>query len=894
MVHNESSLLSIDFQHSPRLVTLLTFVALLFSGLSGCSGGGGQSGLPVLPTAGSLPTSCTSVGAGAGYNCSITVTGGKGPFTWTVSGLPTGLSSSVSADTTTLTISGTAPQAVRAAALRASRLVEATAAATSASVQIGITDAKGRTASLSFTITINALAISTTSLPNGTVGIAYSASVSATGGATPYTWTITGLPTGLSASGSSISGTPTQSGSFTITVKVTDSASTPASVQVTLSLTIAAPPALAISTSSLPGGTAGTAYMATITATGGVTPYTWTITGLPSGITPTSGTPSASISGTTDSVGSFTVTAKVTDSESTPATVSATLSLTIAQAAALVISTTTLPSGTINVAYSQTLAATGGVAPYTWTQTGGTLPAGLALSSGGMISGTPTATGTSSFTVQAADSESPAQTKSATLSITINATAACALSGKQLAFELLGDTSAGVAAMVGSITVASDASLTGALDFRDQSAVSANQSISGSAGSCSDYTVAGTGTLNFTAGGTARTLKFAMRADGNQGFVVESDSSGFSGSGQIQVQTSPSTPLTGSYGFGLEGGSTTAFFIVIGAACTNSSGAVTFLQADIGITNVSILSLTGASSAGTLSAPDANGRITTTSALTYTNGTTVDSTFYNVDGTKAFVLNTGGSYPGGSIPVQAGFLTGKPGSSCLPMGQGGSFSNSSIGNSVFSAQGITSSGTPAGFIGVLNNFNTAGTASLTDDELQAGVGGQNFSAQAVTYSVSSAGLLTLGVPNKSGGTNNSYAYLDGAGIAYLMIGDKNNQGIGFGIVAPQTATTVGVGTYAFGSPIGPPSAAPITLLPVTEVSLTATTITDMATGGSTGNYTCDSVGRCTAPSLSNNVTFGDTSIAFYVGGNTDSATTSAFIVVLQTSAANAQNGMLSH
>jgi hypothetical protein len=866
------------------------------TGFDGCSGGGGgDNGPPVLPTAASLATSCTSAGAGAAYNCTITVSGGKAPFKWTVSGLPSGLNFSVSADTTTLTISGTAPQAAHAA-LRASRLAEATAAAAPASVQVGLTDAKGRSATLSFTITFNSLAISTSSLPNGTVGTAYTASVSATGGAPPYTWTITGLPTGLTASGANISGTPTQSGTFTITVKVTDSASTPVSVQVTLSLTIATPPPLAISTSSLASGTAGTAYTATITATGGVTPYSWTITGLPSGITPTSGTPSATIFGTTDSVGAFTVTAKVTDSESTPTTVSATLSLTIAQATAIVISTTSLPSGTVNTAYSQTLAATGGVAPYTWTQTGGTLPAGLTLASTGMISGTPTATGTSSFTVQAADSESPAQTKTATLSITINATAACALSGKQLAFELFGDTSGGIAAMVGSITVASDASVSGALDFRDQSAVSTNQSISGAAGSCSDSTVAGTGTINFTAGGTSRTFKFAMRADGNQGFVVESDSSGFSGTGQIQVQSSPSTPLAGSYGFGLEGGSTTAFFIVIGAACTNSSGAVTFLQADIGITGTSILTLTGASSAGTLSAPDTNGRITTTSAFTYSNGTTVDSTFYNVDGTKAFVLNTAGSYPGGSIPVQAGFISGKPGASCLPMGQGGSFSNSSIGNVIFSAQGVTASGAPAGFIGVLNNFNaTAGTASLTDDELEAGVGGQGFAAQAVTFSVSSVGLLTLGVPNKSGGgTSNSFAYLDGTGNAYLMIGDKNSQGIAFGTVAPQTATTVGTGTYAFGSPIGPPSVAPISLLPVTEVSFTATTLTDMASGGSSGGYTCDSAGRCTAPTLSNSVTFGDNSVVFYVGGNTDSATSSAFLVLLQTKAADAQNSMLSH
>jgi hypothetical protein len=804
--------------YSRRIRFLMVFVLLssLSHILAGCSSSG--SSKPVLPTAASLPSSCTAATVGSNYSCSITVTGGKTPFKWTVTGLSNGLTDAVSADTKTLTISGTtqAQHAVGSAHAPETRVP----AITPIGISVTVTDANGQSSSISFNITITV------------------------------------------------------------------------------------PTALTITTTSLPGGTAGTAYSASVTASGGTTPYSWTITGLPSGITATSATPAATISGTTDDNGTFSISVKVTDAASN--TVSATLSLTIAQAAALIITTSTLPNGTVNVAYSQTLAATGGVAPYTWSKTSGSLPAGFTLSPGGMISGTSTTAATSTFTVQAADSESPAQTTSATLTITINATGAtCALSGKQLAFELAGDTSAGQAAMVGSVTVAADNSVTGALDFRNQSAVSANQSISGAAGSCSDSSVAGTGTLSFTAGGTARTLNYAMRADGTRGFAMESDSSGFSGSGQIEVQSNPSTPLDGSYGFGLEGGTPSLYFIVIGALCTNSSNAVTFLQADVGLSSTAIITLTGASgNAGTLSAPDANGRITTTSPLTYSNGTTVDTTFYNIDGSGAFALNTGGSYPNGTggtapIPVQVGFVSGKPGSSCLPLGQGGSFSNSSIGNAVFTAHGIAATSTGAlsvgGFVGVVNNFNaTAGTASVTDDQLVSGVGAQNHTAKPVTYSVSSAGRTSFTSTNNAGQTSTSFAYLDGTGFAYLMIGTKNGEGVAFGIVAPQTAVTPGAGIYAFGAPIGPPSTVPIPLLPVTEVSITGTTLTDQATGGSTGSFTCDTVGRCTAPSLSNNVTFGDTSIIFYIGGNTDSPTSAAFIVVLQTTAANAQNSMLSH
>jgi len=92
--------------------------------------------------------------------------------------------------------------------------------------------------------------------------------------------------------------------------------------------------------------------------------------------------------------------------------------------APLAITTTSLPGGTQSVAYSQTLAATGGTQPYSWTLvSGSSLPAGLALSTGGVILGTPTSSGTTSFTVQVKDSSSPVQTAQATLNITIAASA---------------------------------------------------------------------------------------------------------------------------------------------------------------------------------------------------------------------------------------------------------------------------------------------------------------------------------------------------------------------------------------------------------------------------------------------------------------------------------------
>jgi len=98
------------------------------------------------------------------------------------------------------------------------------------------------------------------------------------------------------------------------------------------------------------------------------------------------------------------------------------MSITInAATTPLAILTSSLSSGTSGSAYSQTLQATGGTTPYTWSITSGSLPAGLSMSSTGAITGTPTSTASSNFTVAVADSSSPAQTKSASLSLSVSA-----------------------------------------------------------------------------------------------------------------------------------------------------------------------------------------------------------------------------------------------------------------------------------------------------------------------------------------------------------------------------------------------------------------------------------------------------------------------------------------
>jgi hypothetical protein len=178
------------------------------------------------------------------------------------------------------------------------------------------------------------LSITTTSLPGGTVGAAYSSSIAATGGTTPYKFSAASLPSGLSMGSSTgaITGTPAASdaGTATIAITVTDASTpTPQTATASLSLKVSAAK-LAITTTSLPSGTVGSAYSGSINASGGTTPYFYAASGLPGGLSIDAAT--GSISGTpgASSAGTAAVGVTVTDATTpTAQTAAASLSLTI-------------------------------------------------------------------------------------------------------------------------------------------------------------------------------------------------------------------------------------------------------------------------------------------------------------------------------------------------------------------------------------------------------------------------------------------------------------------------------------------------------------------------------------------------------------------------------------
>jgi subtilisin family serine protease len=164
------------------------------------------------------------------------------------------------------------------------------------------------------------LAITTSSLAGGTANAAYSQAVTASGGQTPYTWSVASgsLPPGLAlASGTpsaTISGTPTAAGTYAFTLEVADGTQT-----ATQGYSITVGAALAITTPSLAGGTANAAYSQAVTASGGQTPYTWSVASgsLPPGLALASGTPSATISGTPTAAGTYAFTLEVADGTQT-------------------------------------------------------------------------------------------------------------------------------------------------------------------------------------------------------------------------------------------------------------------------------------------------------------------------------------------------------------------------------------------------------------------------------------------------------------------------------------------------------------------------------------------------------------------------------------------------
>lgn len=348
---------------------------------------------------------------------------GGAAFTLTIAGSNFVTGATVHFGTTTLT-----PTSITATQIQVT--VPATLIATPGAPSVTVVESSATSNSLSFTIASSAVTISSL-IPSSVVagGPDMSMVINGAGftsGATVVFGGVTLTPVvvipnqilvNVPAASVATIGTPS--------VFVTEASGTSNLMTFVVGLAPGQPLAVATST-LLPAGKVGVAYSGAVIGTGGAPPYSYALSStskLPAGLSLDA---TGAITGKPTATGYFSFSATVTDSASASATGSFVLYIAPAAPAGTISTGAVLSPGTVGVAYSFTLAASGGTPPFVWTAVQGVLPAGLSLSSDGIISGTPTTAGTSVFTVQATDSTQASASK--VLSLEIDAGVAATLS----------------------------------------------------------------------------------------------------------------------------------------------------------------------------------------------------------------------------------------------------------------------------------------------------------------------------------------------------------------------------------------------------------------------------------------------------------------------------------
>ncbi len=715
---------------------------------------------------------------GTPYTGTIGVTGGKGPYNCTiVSGtLPAGLTAAGCVISGTPTVAGTSVLTVTA------------------------TDSSNPQETTTGPVTLTVFPVSAmltiASPPAGTVNVPYTGSIGVSGGTGPYSCSINGaLPAGLAASNCTIAGTPTTAGSTTVSVTATDS-SNPKNTSTgpaTIVINPAATPGT-LTLTSPPAGTVSVPYTGSIGVTGGSGSYTCKITGtLPVGLTASNCT----ITGTPTVAGTTTLTVTATDSSSPAATVTGPVSLIINPIPKLTL-TGTLPNAVVNVAYTQTLTAQGGLAPYTYAVTSGTLPPGLTLSSGGTISGTPTAVGAYSFTVVATDSETPAQTASLPLILLVTYPTTpndSALKGPYAyLFQGYDDQLLGVLAYQTASAASFTADGTGVLsageiDSNHQSSTAtgtiASESFLGTYTLGSDYRGLLTITTINAAGTVDQTTTYAIAVKApvspatitTQGSLIESDSNtlaGSKGSGTLLAQTTSSfaNGLKGSYAFGLQGdtpcspsctvGLVAGPVATVGQFTTNGAGSITSGMAD---TNDATTNTASAALTGTYTTADTNGRLqlSMTTAGTSAASYPTDYAVYLVDASHAFILSrdTHASYIllAGTATAQTSTAFSKASLNAPFIGYENSYSNPGLLGTTL--QNVLNLSTATIFRGVGGTGSSSGTCNITNVD----TGGTTALLNGLTGILGSVtGLSNLLAASNQTGTTTCTVAANGRGV----------------------------------------------------------------------------------------------------------------------------------
>jgi large repetitive protein len=358
---------------------------------NGLVGSANYSGTINAPPVVSPSTIAVPVFSHAYGPVTISATGGTGAITLSASGLPAGMTFSAATGALGGTPSVTGGYAI-------------VISATDANGVVGLTTYSGTIAA------VPVVAPSTIATP--VFSHAYGpVTVSATGGTAPLTLAASGLPAGMTfnAATGALGGTPSTAGAYAITVTATDANGLVGTAH--FNGTINGPPS--VSPTSIATPVFSRAYgPVTVSATGGTAPLTLAAAGLPAGMTFNAST--GALGGTPSAAGAYAITVTATDVNGL--TGSQTYSGTITPPPS--ITTASVATPVIGVAYSQTISASGGTGADTFSISAGALPTGLSISAAGIISGTPSAGGSFPFTVTATDANGLTGAKAYTATVT--------------------------------------------------------------------------------------------------------------------------------------------------------------------------------------------------------------------------------------------------------------------------------------------------------------------------------------------------------------------------------------------------------------------------------------------------------------------------------------------
>jgi len=550
---------------------------------------------------------------------------------------------------------------------------------------------------------------------------------------------------------------------ITANTTATLTATSVANTSVTATLTITINAVFQFETSSLPVATQDVAYSAAISTIGASGPFTWIVLSgnLPAGLSlSNSDTASVNITGTPTTVGSSAVTIQVTDGTGTP--ISRTFTVTVNPPPSLTIITPgIITSGTVGQPYNFTLQAEFGTPPYTWSLTGtGSLPPGLSLTNG-VISGTPTVPGVSTFTVQVQDSASPnPATATKSLTLTINqVTVNLQLTGSY-AFLVSGfDPSGNRFIAAGSFTASSCNLANGTIDTNDAGTIQSQTNLSGS---CT-IGANGIGLLKFA----DRTFAMSFVPTTNGSSILSANLIEFDtadqASGVLLQQTFPFGTPTGNYAFGLLGADAASHrYALAGAFATGSASGV------LDSNDAGTLQTNAAFTIPALNAPDpSSGRGT----LALSVGGTASNYAY-------YVINPGQVL---AIEIDQNATVGG-----VMLAQSGSLGASSLTDGVFETT-ASSAGTALTQLGVLT---TDGVSAL-NTSFDKSTGGTTQSSSGSYSVVPATGRTTLMGTGLA--SSDPVLYLAQPNQGFLVGTDS---AITFGFIKAQSLGATLSGTYA--------------------------------------------------------------------------------------------------